>query len=381
MHPYPSSQMSNPWRADPLAVNDAARAFASALEAFAGAPAPKAEALAALLGAVGLLSTLDAESALAPALAEPATARRETLFGAFDRDALVTVLDRDAMSDALEDSAVQLCSILDDNDNDDERAAEPASREAELTALLAARDRAEHELLGAAFILGCAPEALQARSAATTVWDSVVQSKSWRLVAFNHLRQAALRTIAPRLRARFWWWHTGAGIPAEAVTAMSAAAQLAAQFPAARARFESLVRAETIWRSPVVPAQRAPSVRTLRRWLSGKANAAAPDMPLGLPLAAAAGDEVAVMETPDLQISFAAPGRLILDLLADRRPGTRPSLRTSSGLALTAASVAFATERFAFELTDAILDDPRVSLSVPLESGDLTIVLPEPDAT
>ena len=375
--------MSGPWRADPFAVKDSERAFNRALEAFAGASTPRAEALAALLGAVGQLLTLDAEGALALGLGEPATPSREALFGAFDRDALVTVLDRDAMSDALEDSAVRLCAILieDDDERDQAPVGEPENRDAELTALLSARDRAEHELLGAAFVLGCAPEALQARSAATAVWDGIVQPKSWRLVAFNHLRQAALRTIAPRLRPRFWWWHTGAGIPAAAVTAMSAAAQLAAQFPGARARFESLVRAETIWRSQVLPVKRASEVRTLRRWLSAKANAGAPDTPLGLPLAAAAGDEVAVMETPELQISFAAPGRLILDLLADRRPEARPSLRTSSGLALTAASVAFATERFAFELSDAILDDPRVSLCIPLESGDLTILLPEPDPT
>lgn len=377
--------MSDPWRADRLAVKDAERAFDSALEAFAGASAPGAEALAALLGAVGQLVTLDAEGALAAGLGEPATARRETLLGAFHREALVTVLDRDAMSDALEDSAVRLGGILVEIDDDAVRdqapAGEPASRDAELTALLAARERAEHELLGAAFVLGCAPEALQARSTATAVWDGIVRPKLWCLVAFNHLRQAALRNISPRLQARFWWWHTGAGIPAEAVTAMSAAAQLAAQFPGARARFESLVRAETIWRSPVLPAQRAREVRTLRRWLSAKVNAGAPDAPLRLPLAAAAGDEVAVMETPELQISFAAPGRLILDLLADRRPETWPSLRTSSGLALTAASVAFTTERFAFELNDAILDDPRVSLSIPLERGDLTILLPEPDPT
>ena len=371
--------MSDPWCADPLAVKDAERAFARALEAFAGAPASRAEALAALLGAVGQLLTLDAEGALTPALGQRASPRREELFGAFDRDALVTLLDREAMSEALEDSAVRLGGML--IDDDDERESEPASHDAELTALLAARDHAEYELLGAAFVLGCAPEALQARSTATAVWDGVVQPQSWRLVAFNHLRQAALRNIAPRLQARFWWWHSGAGIPAEAVTAMSAAAQLVAQFPGARERFESLVRAETIWRSPVKPAPRAREVRTLRRWLSAKARADAPDTLLELPLAAAAGDEVAVMETPELQISFAAPGRLIVDLLADRRPEALPSLRTSSGFALTAASVAFATERFSFDLTDAILDDARVSLSIPLESGDLTIVLPEPDPT
>jgi hypothetical protein len=366
--------MSHPWRADPLTVKDAERAFAGALEAFVETATPRAEALAALLGAVGQLVTLEATDALAARLGEPATARRETLFGAFDREALLTVLDRDAMSDALEDSAVRLGSVLDDDD--DERA-----HDAELTTLLAARDRAEHELLGAAFVLDCAPEALQVRSTATAVWDGIVHPKLWCLVAFNPLRQAALRIISPRLQARFWWWHTGAGIPAEAVTAMSAAAQLAAQFPGARERFESLVRAETIWRSPVKPAQRAREVRTLRRWLSAKASAGAPDMRLELPLAAAAGDEVAVMETPELQISFAAPGRLIVDLLADRRPEALPSLRTSSGFVLAAASVAFATERFSFDLTDAILDDPRVSLSIPLESGDLTIVLPEPDPT
>jgi hypothetical protein len=366
--------MSDPWRADPLAVKDAERAFDSALDAFVGARAPRAEDLAALLGAVGLILTLDAEGALARGLGERATPRRDALLGAFDLDALVTLLDRDAMNDALEDSAVRLCGILVD---DDEREPEPASRDAEL----AAHDRVAHELLGAALGLDCAPEALQARSTATAVWDGIVQPHSWRLVAFNPLRQAALRTIAPRLRARFWWWHRGAGIPAEAVTAMSAAAQLAAQFPGARARYESLVRAETIWRSPVLPAPGARAARTLRRWLSAKANAGAPDTRPGLPLAAAAGDEVTVMETPELQISFTAPGRLIVDLLADRRPEARPSLRTSSGLALTAASVAFATERFAFDLTDAILDDARVSLSIPLESGDLTIVLPEPDPT
>ena len=41
-------------------------------------------------------------------------------------------------------------------------------------------------------------------------------------------------------------------------------------------------------------------------------------------------------------------------------------------------SVPFAIERFAFELPDALLDDPKVSLLVPLAAGDLELVLQEP---
>lgn len=348
------------WKPDERARADAVRALDDALESRATqAPLGDVDRLARALRTMGTLVVLDATGATAPA-------KLEGLKRA-GRAALIAVLEREAMCDALEDSAIRLRDAL-AIDSDDDRYASLAN---DAAAALEVRDHAELELLGAAFLLGCSPEALEASSSSRRVFDEVVRPESWRLVAVNELRQAMLATLSPRVRARFWWWQAGAGLAASAISAMSVAAELVARFPNARRRFESLVRAQAAWTSAGLAATASPR-RTVRTWL---VRAEARD----LLLAAAADDEVLVMETPELELSFAAPARLVIDLLADRRPAALPWLRGSSGLVVGATSVANTNERFAFELPDAILDDRRVSLVVPLASGDHELVLPGPD--
>jgi hypothetical protein len=353
--------MTHAWHADPGAVRDAGEALRAALARWASSSRDPSS-LACVLGAIGHLVTLDGTESVS-----------WTPF-ALDRDAIVAVLDREEMGDALEDCAVRLRTLLaneDDEPDGDRQYFGPAC-----AALLEARDRAERELLGAALVLGCAPETLEGRSAARAVFDEVVRPESWRLVELGELRQAALAKLAPRVRARFWWWSSGAGVDPAAVAAMSSVAQLVARFPNARARFESLVRAQSIWDAPARTGGERPVV-TLRTWLARRSRPSDPGA--SVPLAAAGEGEQTVLETPELQLSFEAPSRLIVDLLADRRSDERPSLRASSGLVLEATPVANTNERFAFELPAAILDDAKVTLSVPLRAGDLAIDLPEPD--
>jgi len=361
------TRKSSIWQAEASAVLDAEQALGAALAT--RGTSHDADSLAGVLEAVGQLVALD--------VAERFTGRLEGL----GRVEILSVLERDAMGDALADSALSLCRML--ANQDDDHAGSTRSLAENCAALLGPRDRAEHELLGAAFVLGCAPETLASSSSARWVFDDVVRPETWRLVAVNELRQASLSRIAPSLRARFWWWHDGAAVNVEAVAALGAAAQLVAKFPHARVRFDSLVRAQAIWDSSAKTSlSDAGPVRTLRAWLTRRSpfRTSTGDAPLHLPLAAAAGDEHTVLENCELQLSFAAPSRLIVDLLSDRRPGAPLVLRTSRGLSVTATSVANTNERFAFELSDAILDEGPITISVPLTTGDLDIVLPEPDS-
>ena len=296
-----------------------------------------------LLDAVGRLVLVDDQAPPLPTMASAA---------------IVAVLDREAVRDALEEAAVRLHEILDDDSDDAERLAREAPP------LLAIRDAAERELLGAALLLGCSVDDLERASSVRLEFDALVRPRTWELVAMNGLRQAALAAMTPRLRARFWWWHDGAGLDPRAVAALGRAAPLVARFPAARAHFESLVRAETIWTGTF-----RPGVTSLRAWLRTRTTENE------LPLAAAGDDEHRVLETPDVEISFAPPDHLVLDLLSARRSDARPSLR-SGAVVLVASSVREAYERFAFDLPEEVLEGKEVVLSIPLVDGDLEIVLP-----
>ena len=230
-----------------------------------------------------------------------------------ERAAILAALGRAELNDALEDSAVRLASgALDLAD-------------------LEIRDRAEHELLDAARRLDCTPESIAPAMPGRAIFDDLVRPLAWK--------------------------------PSSAIAALSEAAALVARLPAARARFESLVKAETTWTSRLPRT----NVRTLRAWLS-RADAQE------VALAASPNDERLVLATPDVEVSFVAPSRLVVDLLADRRPGVFPELRSASGV-VAGEMVTGAEERFAFELPDALLDEPQALLVVPLARGDLEVVL------
>lgn len=304
------------WLPDPRAVRDAEAAFEAA------------DSLAAKLLAAGRLVALDRTESLTP-------------IGPSGRDAITLLLAREETRDALEDDAVRVRELLE------------ADGEAEaIVGLLDTRARAEYELLGAAFLVGTPID-----PGSCLAFDAIVRPWVWRLTEANVPRRARLANVTPRLHERFWWWSEGVGIDAQAVSAMSAAAQLVARFPNARKRFDGLVRAEETWL-----ARRPAVVRTLRRWLAPSED---------LSLAAAGHDERTVLTTKDVELSFVAPDRLIIDLLADRRGAEVPSLG-----AFFAAPVANTNERFVVALREEDLDGTRLVLTLPLATGDVTLVLP-----
>ena len=110
------------------------------------------------------------------------------------------------MSDALEDSASACVS------------SSPATRtRASPTAPLSSTRATARSKSSSARRSSSAALPRTSRLGRRSVWSSTRSaSEIWRLVAIDEMRQRALAKIAPRLRARFWWWHSGAGIDATA---------------------------------------------------------------------------------------------------------------------------------------------------------------------
>jgi hypothetical protein len=348
----------------------------------------------------------------APAVAAEALAKRGDL-----RAVAAKELDRDEAADALEDAAVVLRQRLAELEDGAKRAAVAA----DVGAALAERDRAEFRLLGAALALGLEPDWVAAGVAGRLEFEALVRPELFRLCAFNPERRAALASVAPPLRARFWWQHEGADLDAGAVAALPAVAALVAAFPAAGAQFASLVRAREAWSlshdratpagslaraaraeaharaarveshnrathaggppappegSPVPGGEAAGRVYTLRDWVERRARRGGAHADEALPLAAAPDDEVPLVDEADYQLSWAPPAELIVDLVADRRPGELPSLRLADGSIVRGYAVEGAEERFAFVLPERAFGEARVWLTLPFVKGGLELGLP-----
>lgn len=343
----------------------------AALEQTAGALRDEAsrdpERVAAALEAIGRL--------LAAGVSEDELRSRAPL--SLDPALAEAALDRDAIAVELEAEAIALLEALDgDHDGGDLRGDAPG-----ISSHLAARDRAEMELLGAAFVARRPADEVSAGASARLGFDLAVRPRAFELVAHNVERAERSSTLHPAHRSRFWWWFEGASLDPRAVTAMSAVASLVARSPEARERFEQLVRAEEAWSALAAarkisqastPPRAGARVVRLRDWIQRRA---AGDR-AGLALAAAPLDEALLLETSEVHVSFAAPDVLIVDLLADRRPDTVPALLVPGDDAVPAAQVAGAVERFTIALAPGWLDGERIVLRLPLLGGDVEIELP-----
>lgn len=363
------------------ALEQAASALREGASSDAGRVAAALEAIGRLLAAGVAEDEIRSRAPLSldPALAEAA-------------------LDRDTIAVELETEAIALLEAL-DGDHDGGELHGDAPR---ISSHLAARDRAEMELLGAAFVARRPVDEVSAGASARLGFDLAVRPRAFELVAHNVERAERSSTLHPAHRSRFWWWFEGASLDPRAVTAMSAVASLVARSPEARERFEQLVRAEEAWsalttarKSGAAPEHRAidegaaqsragtrPQTGTppragarvvrLRDWIQRRA---AGDR-AGLALAAAPLDEALLLETNDAHVSFAAPDVLIVDLLADRRPDSVPALLVPGDDDVPAAQVAGAVERFTIALAPGWLDGERIVLRLPLLGGDVEIELP-----
>ncbi|HEU4538590.1 MAG TPA: hypothetical protein VFS00_30930 [Polyangiaceae bacterium] len=352
------------WLADAGRVAGARAALAAAVDrARAGAIDET------LFEAAGRLVALG-EGRLAAESLAPLAAGRAALAAAAAR-----ALGGDEAEGELEDAAVALREALRAwEENADEGALEACVGEA-----LAARDRAEFRLLGAALALGGEPDGVDAGVAERLVFEQLVRPELWRLCALNPARRAASLALAPALRARFWWWHEGSEIAPGALAALPAVAALVAAFPGARGQLESLVRAGRAW-ATADPAERPASrpVYTLRDWVERRARVAGAGGGgvEAFPVAAAPADEVLLLDGADLQLSWSPPAGLIVDLLSDRAPGEVPVLRLADGSSLRADAVEGAEERYAFALPERAFDESRARLIVPLARGPLELTLP-----
>ncbi len=340
--------MKEPWTPAAMLVSDAETTLTAAMAA--DAQARDDESAMRVVAAVGRLVALERTVGL-----------RDRVAGAdLDIASLLRSLDRDAMARALEDAAIRCGELLASDEPD----------VPDLLTQLATRDRAEHELLGAAFLAARGVEDVERASSVRTVFDDAMAPDAWRLVASNDARQRARAAIAPSLRSRFWWWNRGAGLPPHAASALAAVAELVATFSDVRAHFESLVRAKEAWTKPV---RAAVPLTTVRAWLFARAQRSHD----GVSLAAAAGgvaDERLVLVTDECEVSFVPPSLLVVDLLADRRDDARPQLRTGARHAPLDA-VENAVERFSLELDAASLDAPDIDIVLPLRSGDTTVTI------
>jgi hypothetical protein len=286
-------------------------------------------------------------------------------------------LGADGAFAALEDAATLLVALLErralgTGDVSDEEL------RAGVSEALAARDRVEHRLLGAAAAFGHAPQLAPDEESALLVFEALVRPVLFRLVEINALRQERLAHIAPARRSAFWWWSEGADVAPSAVSALAAVAHLCARFPAAAEELAALVAAQRAW-DEEGRTQRAARVVSLGGWLRRKTEQARSMPPAAVALAAAeaeAEEEIALVEEPRFQLSWAPPDTLLVDLVADRAPGEVPSLRLGAGALVLAVAVEGAVERFAVRLGEAALGAERATLLLPLAEGPLEIELP-----
>jgi hypothetical protein len=322
----------------PLAgdLERATRAFAEAAEGL------DAAALAEAAGRLAALAAGDRVSAWARA--HPDRARRA---------AEIVGAGRSADFSGIEDAAVAVRALL---DRRAEGAIGPADLARGLEEPLGARDRIELARLGAAALLGRPPPASPDEESALLVFEGLVRPEVWRLTEANEARRAAVAWMAPSHRPSFWWWSEGADVDPRAVAALPSVAHLAARFPAAAAALRALVAAQETWDD----AAREP-------------RAEAPKLVLA---AAAAGEEVTILDRPDVQVSWIPPGGLAVDLVADRAPEATPSIRLPGGTEIRAEPVEGAVERFHAEVGAGPLAEGRLVLVLPLAGGAVEILLP-----
>jgi hypothetical protein len=241
---------------------------------------------------------------------------------------------------------------------------------------LEARDRVEHRILGAAAILGRTPDLAPEEESALLVFASLVRPLAFRLVELNARRQERLARIAPQRRASFWWWSEGADVAPHALAALPAVAHLCARFPAAAEQLAALVAAQRAW-DDEGRTRRAAKVVSLGSWLRRKTEEARAVPEAAVAMAAAhAEEEIALVEEPRYELSWAPPDTLVIDLVADRAPGEVPALRAGAAVA-AATEVEGAVERFAVRLDEAALAaEEEAVLVLPLAEGALEIRLP-----
>jgi hypothetical protein len=270
----------------------------------------------------------------------------------------------------LEDAAVALRALL---DRRAEGSASLGDLERGVGEALGARDRVELAMFGAAALAGQPWRAGDEQESALLVFESLVRPELWRLTEVNATRRAALAWMAPEHRASFWWWAEGADIAPEALASMPSVAHLSARFPAAAAALRALVGAQHAWDA----ASSAPAPTEVASFGAWVARRTAGTRPHALPLAAAAAaEEVTLLDQPDFQVSWSPPGALVVDFVADRAPGATPSLRLAGGEEIPSEAVAGAEERFQITAGAPILAEDRVVLVLPLASGTIEIPLP-----
>jgi hypothetical protein len=246
------------------------------------------------------------------------------------------------------------------------------------------RGQIEIQIAGATAILGHPPDLGPDQHAALLVFEDLVRPEVWRLTALNEGRRQAVAWMSPAHRPGFWWWHEGADVSPEALSSLPAVAHLVSRFPAAADALRSLVRAQETWdgvggdlrarRS--ASAERA-AVVSLGAWLERRAGEARGGAYPGLALAAAAaGEEITLVDRADFQVSWSPPDALVIDLVADRAPGTRPLLRLAGGVIVLSEPVAGAEERFRISAGAPVLGALRAVLVLPLANGTLEIPFP-----
>ncbi|APR79609.1 Hypothetical protein A7982_04956 [Minicystis rosea] len=351
--------VSTGWKAEAEALHEASRSFAAAAEAMDAA---------AVLEAAGRLVTMGAPAEVI-AWAE----------GRADRGrSIAEAPARTGSFEAIEDAAVALHDLLerralgkgDVTDEELSRGVREAFR---------ARDQLELQRLGAATILGRAPELGAAEESALIVFESLVRPALFRLTELNDLRREALARIAPAHRATFWWWCEGADVAPHAVASLPAVAHLVARFPAAAEMLAALVAAQRTW-DEAASERRVATVVSLRGWLRRRTDAARAATGAVVALAAATRDEeITLLDERDYQVSWSAPDTLVIDLVADRAPGAVPSLRRADGSVVASVSVAGAEERFAIHADETLLSAGRAVLVLPLAGGVVEIALPPND--
>ena len=354
-----SRERERAWRVEPGLLEAAERAFAASVAGLDEAP----ESAAALLEAAGRLVAMEAPGAVLAWAGQRADGGRE----------VAAAVESEKAFEAVEDAAAALRALLDGR----ALGAGDVTGEALLRGVeeaLEARHRVALRRLGAEAILGEAPELGVAQESALLVFESLVRPDLWRLTEANVRRREALAAIAPARRRAFWWWSEGADVAEHAVPALAAVAHLVARFPGAGEALASLVAAQRTW-DEAARAPREASVVSLGAWLRRRAAAVRPGT--GMELAAATIEgEVTLVDDPAYQVSWAAPDALVIDLVADRAPGTAPWLRRGDGSTVASLPVEGAEERFSLRVGAPLLEEAGAVLVLPLATGTIEVPLP-----
>lgn len=213
----------------------------------------------------------------------------------------------------------------------------------------------------------------QDQEVALMVFEQAVEPVLHQLLPMNEYRARSLRAVAPKYRPKFWWLSRGVHLPATALDALGVTAELLETFPRAEDYFRRLRRSQQLLDAQAVKTPAA-NVVSLLAWVAQKRG----QVDAGeSPLLAAGFDtgETTLLHSPDFDLSWADPDRLIVDLIADRAPDRVPVLRAGS-TELVPVAVEEAEERYEFRLPPELLAVERLTLELPFESGVQSIDLP-----